>query len=100
MLELFKPISLSKPWFFIEEEKRQKRDDEYFLELIASDSFKDASNLESNGRKGSDLMVFSFATIVTATNDFASENKLGEGGFGPVYKVLLSLIFIVFFRKW
>ncbi|KAL7598908.1 hypothetical protein Lser_V15G22931 [Lactuca serriola] len=73
-----------------EEEKRQKRDDEYFLELIASDSFKDASNLESNGRKGSDLMVFSFATIVTATNDFASENKLGEGGFGPVYKGKLS----------
>ena len=24
---------------------------------------------------------------MAATNDFSSENKLGEGGFGPVYKV-------------
>ncbi|KAI3692203.1 hypothetical protein L6452_32014 [Arctium lappa] len=69
-----------------EEEERQKRDDEYFVELMASGSFKDATNLESNGRKGSDLMVFSFGSIVAATADFASENKLGEGGFGPVYK--------------
>ncbi|GKB99373.1 G-type lectin S-receptor-like serine/threonine-protein kinase [Tanacetum coccineum] len=71
-------------------EERQNRDDEYFLELMASDSFEGASNIERNGRKGSDLMVFSFATIVAATNDFASENKLGEGGFGPVYKGKLS----------
>ncbi|KAI3692201.1 hypothetical protein L6452_32012 [Arctium lappa] len=69
-----------------EEEERQKRDDEYFLELMASEIFKDETNLESNGRKGSELMVFSFASIVAATDDFASENKLGEGGFGPVFK--------------
>jgi len=31
--------------------------------------------------------VFSYASIVEATNDFSSENKLGQGGFGPVYKV-------------
>ncbi|CAH1427288.1 unnamed protein product [Lactuca virosa] len=88
------PLLLPLYYFFFLlvyfEEKRQKRDDEYFLELIASDSFKDASNLESNGRKGSDLMVFSFAAIVTAANDFTSENKLGEDGFGPVYKGKLS----------
>ncbi|CAH1427278.1 unnamed protein product [Lactuca virosa] len=73
-----------------EEENRKKRDDEYFLEPMASDNFKDATNLESNGRKGTDLVVFSFAAIATATNEFASENKLGEGGFGPVYKGKLS----------
>nr|GEX12013.1 G-type lectin S-receptor-like serine/threonine-protein kinase At1g67520 [Tanacetum cinerariifolium] len=70
--------------------ERQNRDDEYFLELMASESFEGASTIETNGRKGSDLMVFSFATIVAATNDFAIENKLGEGGFGPVYKGKLS----------
>ncbi|KAJ9537338.1 hypothetical protein OSB04_030071 [Centaurea solstitialis] len=75
-----------------QEEKRQKKDDEYFLELMASESFKDATNLESGGRKGSELMLFSYASIVAATNDFASENKLGEGGFGPVYKNELILI--------
>ncbi|GJX19951.1 hypothetical protein Tco_0222628 [Tanacetum coccineum] len=38
-----------------------------FLELMASESFKGATNIERNGIKGSDLMVFSFATIVAAT---------------------------------
>ncbi|KVH91635.1 G-type lectin S-receptor-like serine/threonine-protein kinase CES101 [Cynara cardunculus var. scolymus] len=72
-----------------EEERRQKREDEYFLELMASDGFNDETVLQSNGRKGSELIVFSFASIAAATTDFASENKLGEGGFGPVYKGIL-----------
>ncbi|KAL2324332.1 hypothetical protein Fmac_023390 [Flemingia macrophylla] len=31
-----------------------------------------------------------FATVVAATNNFSYANKLGEGGFGPVYKGRLS----------
>ncbi|GKA26813.1 G-type lectin S-receptor-like serine/threonine-protein kinase, partial [Tanacetum coccineum] len=46
----------------VEEEKRKR--DEYFLELTASDSFKDVHHLESNGGKGTDLLIFSFASIV------------------------------------
>ena len=72
----------------IVEEEKQKRD-EYFLELTASDSFKDVHHLESNGGKGTDLLIFSFASIMAATNDFSVENKLGQGGFGPVYKVMM-----------
>lgn len=33
------------------------------------------------------LQALSFDTIAAATNNFSSENKLGVGGFGPVYKV-------------
>ncbi|XP_020696488.1 G-type lectin S-receptor-like serine/threonine-protein kinase At4g27290 isoform X1 [Dendrobium catenatum] len=33
-----------------------------------------------------DLPFYDFETIVEATNNFSEENKLGEGGFGPVYK--------------
>ncbi|WRX29406.1 Protein kinase domain - like 10 [Theobroma cacao] len=33
-----------------------------------------------------DLPIFDFATIAKATNDFLSNNQLGQGGFGPVYK--------------
>ncbi|KAL7259604.1 hypothetical protein ACSBR1_005483 [Camellia fascicularis] len=32
------------------------------------------------------LQVLSFADIKAVTNNFSSENKLGQGGFGPVYK--------------
>ncbi|KAH0643765.1 hypothetical protein KY290_035215 [Solanum tuberosum] len=37
-----------------------------------------------------DLPLFDFATILDATNNFFLSNKLGEGGFGPVYKGALK----------
>ncbi|XP_026395746.1 G-type lectin S-receptor-like serine/threonine-protein kinase At1g11300 [Papaver somniferum] len=33
-----------------------------------------------------ELQVFNFACLSNATNNFSLKNKLGEGGFGPVYK--------------
>ena len=47
----------------------------------------------NNDRQDShELQIFSFETISAATRNFSTKNKLGEGGFGPVYKVLsLSL---------
>ncbi|KAL2349525.1 hypothetical protein Fmac_003525 [Flemingia macrophylla] len=35
-------------------------------------------------------LQFDFGTIEAATNKFSAENKLGEGGFGEVYKGTLS----------
>ncbi|XP_023729325.1 G-type lectin S-receptor-like serine/threonine-protein kinase At1g67520 [Lactuca sativa] len=71
------------------EYQRRKRD-EYFVELTTSESFKDVHRLEPDGVKGNDLLLFSFSSIMAATNDFSVENKLGQGGFGPVYKGKLS----------
>ncbi|KAH1111264.1 hypothetical protein GLYMA_04G139100v4 [Glycine max] len=34
--------------------------------------------------------IFDFSTIDIATNHFSDRNKLGEGGFGPVYKGILE----------
>lgn len=36
--------------------------------------------------------VFAFETLVSATKDFHPDNKLGQGGFGPVFKVI-SFVF-------
>ncbi|CAN1161111.1 Receptor-like serine/threonine-protein kinase SD1-8 [Linum perenne] len=36
------------------------------------------------------LSFFSFKDVLTATDNFSESNKLGEGGFGPVYKGKLS----------
>ncbi|GJZ95192.1 chitinase II [Tanacetum coccineum] len=43
--------------------------------------------------------VISFADISEATNCFLEENKLGEGGYGPVYKVLILSSFILYPRR-
>ncbi|XP_010052562.2 cysteine-rich repeat secretory protein 38 [Eucalyptus grandis] len=36
--------------------------------------------------ESSEMHYFDLPTIITATDKFADANKLGEGGFGPVYK--------------
>ncbi|KAL1817373.1 hypothetical protein ACET3Z_019947 [Daucus carota] len=45
-----------------------------------------------NKIEGEDFEVplFDFTEIANATNNFSDHNKLGEGGFGPVYKGLLT----------
>ncbi|XP_022992272.1 LOW QUALITY PROTEIN: G-type lectin S-receptor-like serine/threonine-protein kinase CES101 [Cucurbita maxima] len=43
-----------------------------------------------DGKKNPELQFFDFESIVSATNNFAEDCKLGQGGFGPVYKGVLG----------
>ena len=58
--------------------------------VIAKKLESKAKNIAAAGDSNSsvpNLQVFSSADIEAATNKFSFENKLGEGGYGPVYKV-------------
>ncbi|XP_050286202.1 G-type lectin S-receptor-like serine/threonine-protein kinase CES101 isoform X2 [Quercus robur] len=39
-----------------------------------------------DGKKSHELQFFSFEIVASATNNFTTTSKLGEGGFGSVYK--------------
>ena len=54
------------------------------ISSIVDDEGKKGNN---DGKNSHELHVFSFESIYVATSNFSTENKLGEGGFGPVYKV-------------
>lgn len=36
---------------------------------------------------GTDLVMLSFSHVAAATDNFSYRNKLGDGGFGEVFKV-------------
>ncbi|CBI20447.3 unnamed protein product, partial [Vitis vinifera] len=44
----------------------------------------------NEGREHLEIPLFDLDTLLNATNKFSSDNKLGEGGFGPVYKAKLQ----------
>ncbi|CAK8561788.1 unnamed protein product [Lathyrus sativus] len=64
-------------------EKKTKMQD-----LVASNESYSIKDLEDDF-KGHDINIFNYASISEATMDFSSENKLGQGGYGPVYKGIL-----------
>ncbi|XP_022862105.1 G-type lectin S-receptor-like serine/threonine-protein kinase At4g27290 isoform X2 [Olea europaea var. sylvestris] len=53
------------------------------------DNFMDRKNEESQN-EDIELPLFDLYTIIKATDNFSIHNKLGEGGFGPVYKGVLE----------
>ena len=60
--------------------------------MLLSEKMKNTGMIDQNidgQNEDLELPFYSLATIAIATNKFSSNNKLGEGGFGPVYKVTL-----------
>ncbi|KAM7255081.1 hypothetical protein ACFE04_020322 [Oxalis oulophora] len=45
---------------------------------------------DMSGIKSAESMNFNFNTIKAATNNFCTTKKLGQGGFGPVYKAAFT----------
>ncbi|MQL95471.1 hypothetical protein Taro_028137 [Colocasia esculenta] len=58
------------------------------LILLSVWFFQRRKRLENNGLRGLELHTscFSYKQIKAATRNFDPSNKIGEGGFGPVYK--------------
>ncbi|KAK1380627.1 cysteine-rich receptor-like protein kinase 25 [Heracleum sosnowskyi] len=53
-------------------------------------SKKDEQGDEMEKIAAQEQKVFAFETLVSATKDFHPDNKLGQGGFGPVFKGKLN----------
>ncbi|KDO74345.1 hypothetical protein CISIN_1g003254mg [Citrus sinensis] len=47
---------------------------------------------QGNEKEEMELPIFDLKIIANATDNFSEKNKLGEGGFGPVYKVTLYYV--------
>lgn len=64
-------------------------------EGLPSTELVDTSMLKRDDDNNGEVKYFSLSTIRAATKSFSDTNKLGEGGFGPVYKVrIYTIVFI------
>lgn len=63
-------------------EGKREKEEEFGFDLSMDDVFE----------RGIGPKKFSYNELVSATSNFAEENKLGQGGFGRVYKGYLKVI--------
>ncbi|KAL4628573.1 hypothetical protein ACB092_05G249200 [Castanea dentata] len=81
-------------WYYSSSGRRKREDRKTSQEIqslnISSRSlsmhFMDSSVQGRDDDDSGEIHYFNLTTILTATNNFSDVNKLGEGGFGPVYK--------------
>lgn len=53
---------------------------------------KSKNNYNKDGQKEDiELPLYDIDAIANATDNFSERNKLGEGGFGPVFKVKVGV---------
>ncbi|KAG4995300.1 hypothetical protein JHK86_032127 [Glycine max] len=85
---------VGRPIFFFQTEtkaieKRKKRAS-LFYDTEISVAYDEGREQWNEKRTGNDAHIFDLITILEATDNFSFTNKIGEGGFGPVYKGKLS----------
>ncbi|KAE8790775.1 Cysteine-rich receptor-like protein kinase 10 [Hordeum vulgare] len=64
--------------------KRKSKKPYEHVQISSADSEDGSSDMRS-----SESLLYDLSTLRAATDNFSEENKLGEGGFGPVYKGIL-----------
>ncbi|KAJ0666923.1 putative protein kinase RLK-Pelle-DLSV family [Helianthus annuus] len=68
---------------YLQRRKRLIRKERIKNELLGFDSMSTASG---DAHNNAELVSFSLKSVLAATGSFSVKNKLGEGGFGSVYK--------------
>lgn len=66
---------------------------EILLSESSPDHYRENKTTEGiNQAKLEELPVYNFDILANATESFHLSSKLGQGGFGPVYKVMICVI--------
>ncbi|KAK4587737.1 hypothetical protein RGQ29_018940 [Quercus rubra] len=77
-------------WRWIAKHKARKKKEKEILLFNKGEAHKTLPSDNLNQVKVQELPLFNFEKLVSATNNFHLSNKVGQGGFGSVYKGKLS----------
>ncbi|KAG4377109.1 hypothetical protein GLYMA_18G037600v4 [Glycine max] len=84
-----------KLWIKLKERAEKRKKQKELLTDIGrstaiSIAYGERKEQRKDGNTSDETYIFDFQTILEATANFSSTHKIGEGGFGPVYKGKLS----------
>ncbi|KAK7852181.1 g-type lectin s-receptor-like serine/threonine-protein kinase, partial [Quercus suber] len=65
----------------------RERQLKFFIDATASSTTSQDSQKLDEGRRKPYLPIFDISTILIATDNFSPTKRLGQGGFGSVYKI-------------
>ncbi|CAO2035025.1 unnamed protein product [Urochloa humidicola] len=78
-------------WLFLRRRRRKRARQTVERELEEGDFFDDGEpEMEDEFEKGTGPKRFRYGELATATDNFSDDHKLGEGGFGSVYRGFLK----------
>ncbi|RDY13497.1 G-type lectin S-receptor-like serine/threonine-protein kinase CES101, partial [Mucuna pruriens] len=91
LLLIFLCFACIKLWRKLKERAEKRRTRKNLLSDIGrntaiSIAYGERREQRKDGKTSDEMYIFNFQTILEATTNFSSTNKIGEGGFGPVYK--------------
>lgn len=73
----------------------RKTNDENIMSNFPDDGTSTGKKHSDVENRGPELQSFTLARVRVVTNNFSTANKLGEGGFGPVYKVRQIIVIVM-----
>ena len=76
-------------FLFLIAEKRSNQGHQLYHSEIRVKQLIDSEQFKEEDKKDIDVPFFDLDDILAATDNFSDINKLGQGGFGPVYKVIV-----------
>ena len=84
--------SETRKWFTIKSIRKRGKVKGHLADKKGTLIDTSQDNIQENpasSKGSSELPIVDFNRIKIATNNFSEANKLGEGGFGTVYKVII-----------
>ncbi|KAK4576450.1 hypothetical protein RGQ29_027131 [Quercus rubra] len=90
----FAMLILGLLFYYVRRKLRKKGEDLLQLDVgmtqtTENSELSEVSKPGDGKKKEVKMPLFSFKSVAAATDNFSDANKLGEGGFGPVYKGIL-----------
>lgn len=90
--------TLANQFHVSEKKKRVQRDFSYADETKLSHTISKSMVFDNKVKEADahDMPLIDLEQVNVATKGFSVDNKIGEGGFGPVYKVISCMQWFMF----